>query len=91
MSKAKKPVSTITVEQLLANGWRKSKDHVLVAGKVIGKNKDIGELRLILHNFYNTPIFALSLPDGAMVNINPGTIEELNAFEKMIMSHEPNF
>jgi hypothetical protein len=90
MSK-KKNVTTITMDQLLANGWKKSKDYVLFAKKTIGRDKELGTLDLILHNYSNSPVFALSLPDGAMVNINPATIEELNAFEKLILSYEPNF
>jgi hypothetical protein len=88
---SKKKVSTITMEQLLANKWKQQTGPVIFASKVLGKNKKIGNLELILHNYHNTPMFALFLPNGAMVNINPASIEELNAFEKMILSYEPNF
>lgn len=91
MKRKKQNESTITPEQLTANGWKKSKDPAVPWKKRIGRSKDVGVLALIVHRWNGTPMFAISLPDGAIVNINPGSIDELNAFEKMILSYEPNW
>lgn len=91
-------VSTITVEQLWANGWEKGTDPVFPARKVLTEKKededeseDEGDIELVVHRMYNVDMFALSLPDGTLVNINPASIEELNLFERLILSVDPPY
>lgn len=86
-------VSTITKEQLLENGWKLLRDEgPFVMEKDLADRSELeegeepeGEVKLVLHTLYNQPIFALAITDGYLVNINPASIEELNAFEKQIL------
>lgn len=89
--------STITMEQLVQNGWTmKGGDPVFIAVKKLSadvedNDPDDGELKLVLHTLNNCQMFALCLPDGAMLNINPGSIGDLKKFETLIYSYEPNY
>lgn len=94
---ATEKISTITVEQLWENGWEKTNDPVIPAKKCLSdkESEDFdpneGVIELIVHRFNNCDMFALSLPDGTMVNINRASIEELNLFERLILSVEPPY
>jgi hypothetical protein len=91
--------STITREQLLENGWKIVKGEGLFL-----MEKDLtdyshyeedeepeGQCTLVLHGMNGDLLFALAITDGYLININPGSIEELNAFEKIILSVEPPY
>lgn len=90
-------VSTITSEQLLENGWQQTNDPVIPAKKCLSDKTDEdydpeeGDIELIVHRYNNCNMFALALPDGSLVNINPASIEDLNTFERLILSYEPNY
>lgn len=92
-------VSTITREQLLENGWKVLDDEFpFVMEKDLADNSGLaegeepeGHVKLVLHMMWNAPVFALSITDGYLININPGSIEELNAFENLILSVEPPY
>lgn len=90
--------STITKEQLIENGWAympgqgpfpMEKDLLDRSDLEEGEEPDC-ELKLVIHKMHGTPLFAL-LVDGYLININPASIEELNAFEAQIMSVDPPF
>jgi hypothetical protein len=94
-----KGVSTITKEQLLENGWKLSdepfpflmeKDLTDYDQFEEGEEQE-GQCMLVLHNMSGQLLFALVITDGYLVNINPANIEELNAFEKQIISVEPPY
>lgn len=80
-------ISTITEDQLLENGWTKTNDVVFPYKKdITQRSEEGGYVKLVVHGLYNTSMFALSITDGYLININPASIEELNAFEKLILS-----
>lgn len=90
-------MTPITRQSLLDNGWKETGDHVIPCKKTLTDkgaddyDPDSGEIELVLHRWHNNDTFALSLPDGSMVNINPQNQEELNIFERLIISYEPNY
>lgn len=81
--------STITKEQLLEWGMINTIDPSTPLKKVLGESEEIGELSIILTLHRNVQEFAISLPDGAMLMLNPLTIEDLKKIEEMLMSYEP--
>lgn len=92
-------VSTITKEQLLENGWQllrdegpfyMEKDLIDYSQMEEGEEPD-SECKLVLHGINGSPLFALSVAGGFLVNINPGSIEELNQFENLILGVETPF
>lgn len=90
-------VSTITSEQLWENGWEKTNNPLFPAKKCLSDKEDEdydpeeGVIELVVHRYNNCDMFALALPDGTMVNINPASIEELNLFERLILSVDPAY
>ena len=87
--------STITKEQLLENGWEETGDDVVpihkIIGTAMGDEDHPDKLSLVLHRYNNVNMFAVSMPDGALLNFNPASIKQLNAFEKLILSYEPAY
>lgn len=85
----------ITNEALIAAGWKETGDGVSPLRKVLSdleeNDPDDGEIALNVHWMYNVPMIALSLPDGALLNINVESMEQLEAFEKMIHSYDPPY
>lgn len=92
-------ISTITKEQLIDNGWEVESN-----GSPVHYKKDLvdkthewydpedGELSMVLHSFSpGYTLFGVMLPDGGILNINPASIEELNAFEKQIIGYDPPY
>lgn len=84
-------ISSITEEQLLNNGWERTSDPVYPLKKCITHkdhdyNPEDGDINLILHCLSNCWMFALSLPGGTIINIDPASIEDINHFERMILS-----
>lgn len=91
-------ISTITAEQLWENGWEKTNDPIIPAKKCLvdktDENYDLEEgcIEMVLHRYNNcNMMFALGLPDGSLVNINPASIDDLNTFERLILSYEPPY
>jgi len=80
----------ITKERLIEFGMSISNDPTTYMEKTIGES-DQGKLQIVLTGIYNTQNFALFLPDGGMLFINPTCMEHLRIFEGMIHSYEPNF
>ena len=84
------PVSKITPELLLENGWVKTDDPIVIFEKKIENRNPINsdpedtDLKLIVHGYFGGWMFALFFPNGAMLNIMVKDIDELNAFENMI-------
>lgn len=91
--KPDQPQFTITKEQLTENGWTFNENGFpFYAQKDLTEGPDAEDkIQLVLHGWNGRQDFALLLPDGGMVNIGPYTIEELNLFERMILSYEPNY
>jgi hypothetical protein len=81
--------STITKEQLLEWGMNHTTDPTTLLKKVLGESKEVGELAIILTIHNNVQAFAIALPDGAMLILNPLTIDDLKKIEEMLMSYEP--
>lgn len=92
-----KTESSITKELLLENGWVETGDPVFPMKKGLtdkeaeGYDENDGELDMVLHGMQNRWMFAVSIPNGGLLNINPGSMKQLNAFEKMILGFEPNY
>jgi len=66
--------------------WKKviTSDHI--------ENPEAGEMAIVLDNSYNEWHFALCLPDDSMLHLRHfSDMEELKAFERMIISYEPNY
>lgn len=85
----------ITKEILLANGWINcipgesgirlfEMEKELENRNPLNNNPDDTDIKLILHHLLNVPKFAVLFPSGAMLNIDVGYIEDLNAFEQMV-------
>lgn len=93
--------STITKEQLIENGWVELKgEGPFLMEKDLADNSELEleedeeaeqQVKLVVHTMYNEPRIALLITDGYLININPASIEELNAFEKQIISVEPPY
>lgn len=86
----------ITVEMLEENGWDIKGNPVFSAIKCLSdKDSDSyhpdSTIDLVVHMLDNSDMFALSLPDGTLVNIDPRNMDELNLFERMIISVEPSY
>lgn len=87
----------ITVEELLANGWKKNIDEDMYPIEKAIENRNPlnndadSEIKLTVHGMYNQPTFAVVLPSGGLLNFNPETIEDLNNFERMLNFYDPPF
>jgi len=83
--------SIVTAEQLLANGWKSQNDQTIPFTKRIGYTKGAGYMVLQASGSEGGLCFALRLPGKSLVHLTITSIWELNAFEAMILSYEPNF
>jgi hypothetical protein len=85
----------ITEQQLTDNGWKLTGDPIVPAKKVIlkveGDEDHPDNVSLLVHKYDNYTQFAIGLPDGGLLNINPESIEEVNSIEKMIASYSPAY
>jgi hypothetical protein len=93
---AKKIKSDITKELLLADGWVEKSDPLLFAEKRIENRNPLNasedtDIKLVLHGMYNDQTFAVLFPDGGMLNFSPGSMKELQAFEKAIGFYDSTF
>jgi hypothetical protein len=83
-------ISSITVEELLADGWVKTNDPVIpIEKKIQNRNplncadEDTG-IRLVVHGMYNSQNLAVLFPDGGFLNFSCASMKQLKAFEKAI-------
>lgn len=81
--------SPITKEQLLEWGMIETDDAVYPLKKLLGHNHEVGELSIVLTLERNSEEFAIILPDGASLVLNPLTIDDLKKIEELIYSYEP--
>lgn len=81
--------SKITKEQLIEWGMVETDHPAMPMKKVLGRNKEIGEFSIGLSLHTNTEMFVINLPDGAMIILNPLTIEDLKKMEELIYGYEP--
>ena len=81
--------SKITRQQLLDNGWTELNEEIPIY--LFEKQLGESQLKMVVHALYNSPVFALVLPDGGMLNIDVGTIEDLSTFTSAITSYDPNY
>lgn len=93
---AKRIQSDITLEALLADGWTKTNDPVSpLEKKIVNLNPlsapEDSDIKMVVHCMYNDQTFAVLLPDGGMLNFQPGSMADLQAFEKAIMFYDPPF
>ena len=91
----KEKSAEISVEDLLADGWVKTKDPVFPMEKEIENRNPLNagedsDIKLILHNLFGT-MFAVLLPDGGMLNFVANTMQELKDFESRINFYDPPF
>ncbi len=89
--------STITIEQLLADGWVKTDDPVFPIKKCLSDTEhedydpEESDIELVLHRMVNVNMFAVCLPDGGLLNLNPASIEDLQFIEKQIIGFMPYY
>ena len=86
----------ITKKMLEEYGMVETKDPVHSWQKTITsdhiEDPEAGVMAIVIDMSYNEPHFALCMPGGAMLHLrNVKDMEELRAFESMIMSYEPNY
>lgn len=80
----------ITPEQMLADGWIKTDDKVVIFEKKIENRNPINDdpedtdIKLIVHGYYNAWRFAILFPDGGMLNFVANSMRELKEFEEKI-------
>lgn len=85
----------ITKNNLLKNGWIEGEDFYMEkpianVNPINADPEDTG-IKLILHSLYNGAQFAIAFPNGALLNFNVGSIEELNAFENRISFYDSEY
>lgn len=91
-----KKYAAITPEEMLADGWIKSKEEpaVILFEKPIENRNPINstpedtDIKLIVHGFYNTWTFAVLFPNGAMLNFVANSMKELQDFENRLMFYD---
>ena len=92
-----KKKASITLEQILADGWVKTKDFQFPFEKQLENRNPINstpedtDIKLVVHGMYNEWTFAVLFPDGGMLNFVANTIKELQQFENKISFYEPPF
>lgn len=90
-------MTEITKENLLKDGWQETKDPIFLMKKKLqdtipeGDENDDNALAFVVHRIYNVLTLALALPDGALLNLNVKSIEELQQFDVMIVSYDPPY
>jgi hypothetical protein len=93
----KPKISDITPELLMADGWIKTADGVVIFEKPIPNRNPINntpediDIKLIIHGYYNTWTFAILLPDGGMLNFVANSMKQLKEFENKINFYDPPF
>lgn len=88
----------ITLELLKERGWVETEEDApacFIEKKIENRNPlnngEDTDISLIIHGMYNGNNFAILLPDGAMLNLNIETIEQLDMFERMIDFYDAPF
>jgi hypothetical protein len=87
-------ISSITLDQLLADGWVKTDDKVFPLEKSIENTNPINDddddtgIKLVLHSMYNSQNFAVLFPDGGLLNFNVGSMKALKQFENAIVFYD---
>lgn len=87
----------ITVDFLVADGWKKTEDSTFPIEKEIENRNPLNDdpedsgIKLVVHRMYNAENFAILLPTGAMLNFVVNSMEELKAFEAAIDFYDPEF
>lgn len=85
----------ITKESLLKYGMKEvtgDEKLLIPMKKVLSKSDEDGtEMGICVTNLRNRNELCLLLPDGGCLYLWVKTIEELEAFEKCILSYEPNY
>jgi len=84
---------TIDKDKLLKLGWVEGTDPIYPMSKVLS-DPEINEedhLRLVVHQLEGGWMFAVSMPDGGLLNFVAHSTEELQTFEKMIHSYNPTY
>jgi len=82
--------STITEAEIIEWGMVKTEDPSVPYKKVLGKGNDyLGDLSIVIHRYTNSNRFAIMLPEGGTLNLNPSSIDDLKKVEELIISYEP--
>lgn len=87
---------SISIEQLLANGWVNTNSTMMPIEKKIENRNPLNasedsNIKLVVHGMYNAPTFAILLPDGGMINFVVNCLKELKDFERRIDFYDPPF
>lgn len=87
----------MTKEDLLSNGWVLTNDPIFPITKCLTDkehedyDEEDGELSLVVHYMRNIESFAISMPDGGLLDLNISSIDDLKFIEKMILGYMPNY
>lgn len=84
-------VCTITADELRAEGYTEPKGEDRNWRKVIMGDDEDGEVALICHQMYGSPMFAINFPDGTLLHLNPSNIEDMRTIERLIYSYDPPY
>ena len=86
----------ISKEELEADGWVRTIDPVYLYEKKIENRNPLNasedsDIKLLIHGMYNQWTFAISLPDGGLLNFVANSMKELKEFEDKILFYDPPF
>ena len=85
--------SDLSVENLTKAGWIKNDDgyeKTIENRNPLNASED-SDIKLIIHQMFNTPMFAVLLPDGGMLNFVANSMKALKQFENSIDFYDPPF
>lgn len=93
---AKVKKAKITEEEMIADGWIKSKEEpaIYLFEKPIPNRNPINctpedtDIKLVVHGMYNCWTFAVMFPDGGMLNFVANSMKELKDFESRLYFYD---
>lgn len=86
----------ITKDLLLASGWEKTDDPTYPFEKKLPNRNPLNDdeetdVKLVIHNLYNTLTVAVMFSDGGMLNFSINEFSDLTTLERMINFYDPPF
>lgn len=89
-------MTEISVDALEKAGWVKTNDEIgmypmekeIENRNFLNTTPEDTSIKLAVHRMYNSDQFAVLFPNGAMLNFNPESMEDLEAFERMLYFYD---
>lgn len=86
-------MTKITKEALLADKWHETGNPVVPVKKELlkprGDYDHPDSVHLVIHKYNNVEQFAIAFPDGAFLDINPESMEDLYKIQSLIVAFNP--